>query len=100
MRQAQAVLILNFALYPGTSLQASNFSWFGYPDDTVPSSRDFVPGLSQPPSPGPRASGRPFSPKFGSISSATLSSVLGGTGWAPSLFPSLPPSLRARLPPA
>lgn len=25
--------------------QADNFSWFGYPDDTEPSSRSFVPGL-------------------------------------------------------
>jgi len=27
--------------------QADNFSWFGFPDDTTPSSRDFVPGLNE-----------------------------------------------------
>lgn len=26
-------------------MQADNFAWFGFPDDTEPSSRDFVPGL-------------------------------------------------------
>jgi len=29
--------------------QADNFSWFGFPDDTTPSSRDFVPGLNENP---------------------------------------------------
>jgi hypothetical protein len=29
--------------------QADNFSWFGFPDDTVPSSREFVPGLTEDP---------------------------------------------------
>ena len=27
-------------------VQGSNFSWFGYPDDTQPSARNFLPGLS------------------------------------------------------
>ena len=26
-------------------VQNSNFSWFGYPDDTEPSTRNFFPGL-------------------------------------------------------
>ena len=26
-------------------VQADNFAWFGFPDDTEPSSREFVPGL-------------------------------------------------------
>lgn len=26
--------------------QASNFSWFGYPDDTSPSARNFLPGIA------------------------------------------------------
>ncbi|KAK9840821.1 hypothetical protein WJX81_007219 [Elliptochloris bilobata] len=29
-------------------VQADNFAWFGFPDDTEPSSREFVPGLSMP----------------------------------------------------
>jgi hypothetical protein len=28
-------------------IQADNFSWFGYPDDTVPSARNLVPGLAK-----------------------------------------------------
>ena len=28
-------------------VQASNLSWFGYPDDTLPSARNFLPGLSK-----------------------------------------------------
>ena len=28
-------------------VQASNLSWFGYPEDTLPSARDFLPGLQQ-----------------------------------------------------
>ena len=28
-----------------TVRQADNYSWFGFPDDTTPSARDFVPGL-------------------------------------------------------
>jgi hypothetical protein len=27
--------------------QGGNYSWFGYPEDTEPSSRDFVPGLTE-----------------------------------------------------
>lgn len=35
-------------------VQATNYSWFGYPMDTEPSARDFVPGLSATPdSPDP-----------------------------------------------
>ena len=29
-------------------MQTNTHSWFGFPDDTVPSSRDFLPGLSSP----------------------------------------------------
>ena len=27
-------------------MQGDTFSWLGYPDDTIPSSRNFLPGLS------------------------------------------------------
>lgn len=27
--------------------QNDNLSWFGYPDDTTPSARDFLPGLQE-----------------------------------------------------
>ena len=30
-----------------TVVQQPNFSWFGYPDDTTPTSRNFAPGLTQ-----------------------------------------------------
>jgi hypothetical protein len=29
-----------------TAVQGHNFSWLGYPADTTPSSRDFLPGLT------------------------------------------------------
>ena len=28
-------------------VQAGNLSWFGYPDDTIPSARNFLPGLTK-----------------------------------------------------
>ena len=28
-------------------VQADNFSWFGYPDDTEPSARNLLPGLAK-----------------------------------------------------
>ena len=31
-----------------TLVQTKTFSWFGFPDDTTPSSRDFLPGLNSP----------------------------------------------------
>jgi hypothetical protein len=39
--------------------QADNFSWFGFPDDTAPSSRDFAPGLPKAPGAAPPPPPRP-----------------------------------------
>lgn len=46
MHQQRIVLQVT-ALRPHvTAVQGSNFSWLGYPADTTPSSRDFLPGLT------------------------------------------------------
>ena len=39
------------------AVQADNYSWFGYPDDTTPSARDFLPGLRPPGASGGGGSG-------------------------------------------
>jgi hypothetical protein len=44
-------------------VQADNFSWFGYPDDTEPSARNLLPGL---------AKARPLLPGSGSLGMAGL----------------------------
>eukprot|EP00873_Tetraselmis_striata_P029672 jgi/Tetstr1/449936/TSEL_036990.t1 len=47
----QRALVLRIQLDTPTVhlVQCSNLSWFGYPEDTVPSRRNFVPGLAPPP---------------------------------------------------
>lgn len=42
----QAVLAVGIDMPEVTLVQGDGFSWLGYPDDTVPSSRDLIPGLT------------------------------------------------------
>ncbi len=45
LQQGQRCMGLNAPVSAQVKLmQADNFAWFGFPDDTEPSSRDFVPG--------------------------------------------------------
>lgn len=46
LAQGEAVLALHLQGVRVRAVQASNLSWLGYPQDTEPSSRDFLPGLS------------------------------------------------------
>lgn len=46
MHQQRIVLQVTWLRPHVTAVQGANFSWLGYPGDTVPSSRDFVPGLT------------------------------------------------------
>lgn len=38
--------LLLLPLLQADLVQCHNLSWFGYPDDTSPSARDFLPGLA------------------------------------------------------
>jgi hypothetical protein len=46
MSQQRVVLQVTALLPHVTAVQGSTFSWLGYPCDTTPSSRDFLPGLT------------------------------------------------------
>lgn len=48
MAQRQLVLALHAKSPCASMVQGYNFSWLGYPQDTVPSSRDLLPGLVKP----------------------------------------------------
>ena len=56
------------------AVQADNYSWFGYPDDTVPSSRNFLPGLRR------SGGGGGSSSEDGSSGSSGSGSSSGGGG--------------------
>jgi hypothetical protein len=81
--QRKVVLDIDVQRVDVTLCQAQNFSWFGYPEDTLPSARDFVPGLSddsawEPGSDGPRADdsiGSPGAPSDADLSSASTPPV-------------------------
>lgn len=45
--QRELVLHVHARRAHGQLVQASNFSWLGYPQDTSPSSRNLLPGLAQ-----------------------------------------------------
>ena len=62
----------------GELVQCDNFSWFGFPDDTEPSCRDFLPGLDKPfPEQQPRRGKPPRKPS--QFASATSSSLNGSS---------------------
>jgi hypothetical protein len=48
MAQQQLVLALHLRGLAADLVQCANMSWLGYPTDTVPSARDFMPGLTPP----------------------------------------------------
>ena len=85
---AQQEIVLGLGLHhPSVHLvQGHNLSWFGYPQDTSPSSRDFAPGLGQQQQQQPPPGGEEGSQGGGGAAEAggEAGGAAGGGGGGPS----------------
>ena len=79
-------------------VQGGNYSWFGYPEDTVPSARDFLPGLGGGGDDGSGGGGTGSEGGSGRSEGGPANSGSGSDGGSGST--GLPPAASGGVPPA